>query len=201
MKKNTKRILKYLIEFLIVAFGVYLGVYASEIQSKKKTKSEKEKSITYIIQELESNKKSLEESIKYHESIKKEIDSVSKTLNTKDLFSTYIGNESFRHTKLKGWNGIKIANLQDTSFEAAKITGIIREFDLEFIQRLSKIYKHQVTYSKLGNSILTKMINLDSSTKVVDVVNAIELMTYDLCNYEKSILKAIEKMEIKDIEK
>ncbi|SEC77609.1 hypothetical protein SAMN04489761_3544 [Tenacibaculum sp. MAR_2009_124] len=198
MKKNTKRILKYFIEFLIVAFGVYLGVYTSEIQNEKKTKKEKEKSIKYIIQELESNKKSLQESFKYHLSIKVEIDSIGETLGTKDFFAPYMGNKSFKHTKLKGWNGIKIANLEDTAFEAAKISGIIREYDLKLIQKISKIYKHQDMYSKFGNTVLTKMINLDSSTKVVDIFSAIELMAYDLRNYEKSILNAIEQL-IKEI--
>lgn len=49
MKKNVKGIFKYLIEFLIVAFGVFLGLYASEIQSEKKIKREKKKSLEYII--------------------------------------------------------------------------------------------------------------------------------------------------------
>jgi len=195
MKKNTKRLIKYLIEFLIVAFGVFLGVYASEIQSKKKIKIEKENSISYIIEELESNEKRLKESIKYHQSIKTEIDSIAKTLDEKDFFSTYIGNKSFRHNEIKGWNGVQVANLDITAFEAAKISGIIKEYDLKFIQNISRLYKHQKTYSELGNKVLTKMINLNSSTKVVDMFSSIELMTSDLLNYEKSLLEAIRKIK------
>jgi tRNA nucleotidyltransferase (CCA-adding enzyme) len=197
MKKNTKRVIKYLIEFLIVAFGVFLGVYASEIQSKKKIKIEKENSISYIIEELESNKKRLEESIKYHQSIKTEIDSIAKTLDEKDLFTTYIGNKSFRHNEIKGWNGVQVANLDITAFEAAKISGIMKEYDIKFIQNISRLYKHQKTYSELGNKVLTKMINLNSSTKVVDMFSSIELMTSDLLNYEKSLLEAIRKIKTK----
>ncbi|MDC1162176.1 hypothetical protein OAT18_01910 [Tenacibaculum sp.] len=197
MKKNKKRILKYLIEFLIVAFGVFLGMYANEIQNEKRIKIEKEKSINYIIEELENNKKNIEDSFKYHLAIKNEIDSIAKVLNKKDLFVTYIGNKTFQHNKIKGWNGIKIANLENTAFEAAKISGIIKEYDIKFIQAISRIYKHQDTYSEFGNSVLTKMINLNSSTKVVDIFSSIELMAYDLRNYEKSLLDAIEKMEKK----
>lgn len=197
MKKNTKRIFKYLIEFLIVAFGVFLGVYASEIQNEKKIKTEKEKSISYITDELINNKKSLEESIKYHKSIKIEMDSISKALNEEDLFRIYIWNKAFQHNEIKGWNGVRVANLENTAFEAAKISGIIKEYDIKYIQNISKIYKHQETYSEFGNSILTKMINLNSSTKVVDMLSSIELMTNDLLDYEKALLKAIEKMERK----
>ena len=195
MKKNTKRIFKYLIEFLIVAFGVFLGVYASELQNEKKIKIEKEKSISYITEELENNKDRLEESIKYHQLIKTEIDSIIKTLDEKDLFTIYIGNKSFQHNEIKGWNGVRVANLENTAFEAAKISGIIKEYDIKYIQNISKIYKHQETYSEFGNSVLTKMINLNSSTKVVDMASAIELMTSDLLNYEKAKLEAIEKIE------
>ena len=66
-----------------------------------------------------------------------------------------------------------------------------------FIQKISKIYKHKEAYSKLGNSILTKMINFNSSAKVVDVFSSIELITSDLLNYEKSLFKEIEKINQK----
>ncbi|WP_237276114.1 hypothetical protein [Tenacibaculum ovolyticum] len=197
MKKNTKRIFKYLIEFIIVAFGVFLGIYASEIQNEKKVKLEKEKSISYIIEELENNKKRLKESIKYHQSIKTEIDSIAKTLNEKDLFTIYIGNKSFQHSEIKDWSGVRVANLEFTAFEAAKISGIIKEYDIKFIQNISKIYKHQETYSEFGNSILNKLISLNSSTKVVDVLSSIKLVTNDLLNYEKTLLEATQKIKQK----
>ncbi len=143
MKKNIKRIFKYLIEFLIVVFGVFLGIYVSEVQNEKKIKIEKEQSVNYIIEELENNKKRLQESIKYHQSIKTEIDSIAKILDEKDLFTIYIGNKSFQHNKIKGWNGVSVANIESTAFEAAKISGIIKEYDIEFIQKISKIYKQK----------------------------------------------------------
>lgn len=197
MKKNIKRIFKYLIEFLIVVFGVFLGIYVSEVQNEKKIKIEKEQSVNYIIEELENNKKRLQESIKYHQSIKTEIDSIAKILDEKDLFTIYIGNKSFQHNKIKGWNGVSVANIESTAFEAAKISGIIKEYDIEFIQKISKIYKQKEGYSELGNSILTKMINLNSSAKVADVFGSIDLITSDLLNYEKSLLKEIEKINQK----
>lgn len=197
MKKNIKRIFKYLIEFLIVVFGVFLGIYVSEVQNEKNINIEKEKSVNYIIEELENNKKRLKESIKYHQSIKTEIDSIAKTLDEKDLFTIYIGNKSFQHNKIKGWNGVRVGNIESTAFEAAKISGIIKEYDIVFIQKISKIYKHKEAYSKLGNSILTKMINFNSSAKVVDVFSSIELITSDLLNYKKSLFKEIEKINQK----
>ena len=188
MKKD---IVKYLIEFIIVAFGVFLGIYVNELQNEKRTEKEKEKSINYILEELEDNKKSLEKAIAYHESIKIEIDSIFRTLDEKDLYVTYLGNKIIQHNEIKGWNGVGIATLENTAFEAAKISGIMKEYGIELIRYFSKIYNHQEAYSKFGNTILTKMINVNSSTKVIDVVGSIQLMTSDVLNYEKSLLNGI----------
>jgi len=195
MKKNTKRILKYTIEFLIVAFGVFLGIYVSEKQNEHKITLEKENSINYIFEELENNRVSLKKSIKYHELIDAQIDSITPTLSKKDLFANYVENEKFKHSTIKGWSGIRLANLDDTAFETAKINGIIKEYDLKFIQNISKIYKAQEVVIEFGESILTKMINTNSSTKVVDVLGAIDLLTTDLLSNEKALLEAIEKVQ------
>ena len=194
MKNEKSKVFKYFIEFLIVAFGVFLGVYASELQNEKKIKREKEKSISYILEELASNKERLLNSVEYHQLLKTQIDSIVRTLKEADFFTTYIGNKHFRHDRIKGWKGIQIAKLESTAFEAAKITGIIREFDIEFIQKVSKAYKYQETYSKFGNSILTKMVNLNSSSKVLDVFGAVELMTTDLLSNEKELLNIINEI-------
>ncbi len=195
MKKITNSILKYLIEFLIVAFGVFLGVYASELQNEKKNKAEKEQSINFIIEELVNNKNNLEKCIEYHQSIKTEIDSIAQTLSEKDVYTTYLGNKIFQHNKIKGWNGIQLANLENTAFETAKISGIIKEYDIEFIKNISKIYNQQENYSEFGASILNRMININSSTKIIDVFGSIQLMTTDLIIYEKTILNAIKKTQ------
>ena len=195
MKPLVKTTLKYLIEFLIVAFGVFLGIYVSELQSEKKLTTEKEKSLRFIIEELETNKSKLEQSFQYHQLIKVEIDSIAQVLSNEDLFLPYIGNGVFRHDRIKGWRGVNNANLDDTAFEAAKISGIIQEFDFKTIQRISGVYKFQYDYTEFGTSVLTKMVNLNSSSKVSDVFAGIELMAYDLRNYESSLIDAIESLQ------
>ncbi|KAA1244123.1 hypothetical protein [Aquimarina sp. RZ0] len=190
-----KTILKYGIEFLIVTFGVFLGMYVSELQNEKKVKIEKEKSISYILEELENNKKNIKKSITYHQAIKTEIDSVTPTLLEKDVYATYFGNHKFRHNELKGWNGITLAEVVNTAFEGAKISGIIKEYDIGLIYKVSKIYNLQKGYTELGNSILDRMININSSAKVIDVLVSIQLMTNDLLIYEKKILSEIESIE------
>ncbi len=195
MKKTTKNVLKYLIEFLIVAFGVFLGIYVSDLQNEKKIKIEKEKSINYILKELENNKSNIESSIEYHQLIKSNMDSLASTLTKKDVFVNYLENKKFRHNQIKGWNGVRLANIESTVFEGVKISGIIQEYDIELIQIISKIYKRQEVYSEFGNSLLDRMLSLNSSTKVVDVFGTIQIMTTDLLSLEKQLLKELEKVQ------
>lgn len=134
----------------------------------------------------------MEKTFNYHKAIKIELDSINKVINNKELSDNYIGNKTFRHDNIKGWNGIDIANIDNTAFEATKVSGILKEFDFEIIQKISKVYKMQDSYSEFGKSILTKMINFDSSTKVSDVIGSLELVTYDLSYQEKKLIDEIE---------
>lgn len=196
MKKYTKHILKYVLEFLIVTFGVFLGMYVNELQNDKKIHREKEKSIHHIVLELENNKKNVEEAITYHQSIKTEIDSIVQTIVKEDLFKTYVGNTIFRYNRIKGWNGVQLANLESIALDGAKISGIIKEYDIEIIKSISKVYSLQEDYSEFGVSIRNKMINLNASTKIIDVLGAIQLMTTDLLVYEKKLLNEISKAQV-----
>ncbi|MBQ4821938.1 hypothetical protein [Aquimarina sp. MMG016] len=187
MNKTTKNIFKYLIEIIIVAFGVFLGVYFSNINEASKIKSEKKKSLSIIVNELESNQQLLEKHINYHEAIKIQIDSISINLSEKDKFSSFTITNKFNHHKIKGWNGFLFARLQKTGFEGAKISGIMKEFDIELIQKISNVYTYQETYIDFGTSVLHKALETNSSTKVVDFIGVIKLMTSDLLVLEKGL--------------
>lgn len=195
MAQNQKRIFQYLLDLLIVVFGVFLGMYASEIQSKNRINREKSKSISFIVEELLSNKASLERSIAYHQSIKVKIDSISNILTEENKFEKYFGNRVFRHTEIEGWRGVQVANFEHTAFEAAKISGIIKEYDIAFIKDISSLYTYQEKYTEFGNSILSRMINLTSSSTVLDAFGSLELMVVDLLQFETFILTKFEKLE------
>lgn len=194
MVLNIRTISKYFIEFLIVAFGVYLGVYAGEKQSEKKTYEKKEKSLTFIIEELENNKAKLDSAYAYHQSIELEFDANRNKVKESDYLKPYIGNTVFKHTEIKGWKGLGYANLNDTAFEAAKISGIIQEFDFETVQAISEVYNYQKEYADFANSLLQKILNFDSSTTVVDIMSVIDQMGSDLKNFEFTLKESISNL-------
>ena len=192
MHKNTKRILKYFIEIIIVGFGVFLGVFFSNLNAENKTKKEKEKSFSLIIEELVLNKQLLKEQIAYHEHIKIKIDSITKNLSTEEKYSSFMESK-IHHIDIEGWTGFNFARLQKTAFETSKTIGIIKEFDIELIQELSSIYYFQDLYTDFGKSILNKAIDTSSSTRVIDFFGLIKLMTSDLLGIEKQLFTKLDK--------
>ena len=194
MTISTKTIVKYLLEIVIVAFGVFLGVYFSDLNEIQSTKEEKEKSLTLILEELEYNQKLLEEQIDYHEKLKIQMDSVNNVLTDEDRFSSLADNKDFNLNNIKGWNGFQFARLRAVAFESAKISGILKEFDIQSIQKISSVYVYQESYLSFGKAILDKAIATNSSTKLVDFLGIIELMNSDLLNLEKHLSENLKKV-------
>lgn len=190
-KQNSiaKKMAKYSIEFVIVAFGVFLGLWVSEWTNERKTIVKKEKSIQYIKEEIESNKTSLLKTIEYHKLIKVGFDSLSKNLTLREKMVPYLESKSFNHNQINGWFGLRLPEFEDVAFEGAKISGIIQEYDFKLIQEMAKVYKTQAFISEFGKSILNNMIDANSSTKTIDVISILELLTRDFLFAEEELLQ------------
>ncbi len=192
MNKTLKSILKYLVEIIIVAFGVFLGVYYSNVNAENKTLKEKEKSLNLIVKELELNKQLLKDQISYHEKIRIEMDSIVPSLSKERMFASFTEAE-LKLLEIKGWGGFSFARLQKTAFESTKTSGLMKEFDIELVQKLSDIYYFQDTYITFATSILNKAIEINSSMKIVDLIGTINLMTSDVLGLEKQLSEKLEK--------
>ena len=194
MNKTTKYIIKYLIEIVIVAFGVFLGIYFSDASAQKKLQADKERAVQIISKELAYNRKMIQEHVTYHEAIKVQIDSIFETLSEEDRLESIVKTKKFQQNQVKGWRGLLYARVQKTGFEGAKLSGVVKEFDIELIQKLSNIYSLQDIYSDFGASILNKGISMNSSAKVIDFIGVTKLMTSDLLGLEKRLLKELDEM-------
>ncbi len=192
MNKTLKSILKYLVEVIIVAFGVFLGVNYSNINADNKTKKEKERSLNLIIKELELNQQLLEDQISYHKKIKIEMDSIVPSLSKERMLASYTETE-VKRLEIKGWKGFIFARLQRTAFESTKTSGLMKEFDIELVQKLSDIYYFQDIYINFATSVLNKAIEINSSMKMVDLIGTINLMTSDVLGLERQLSEKLEK--------
>lgn len=191
MKLFKNNYAKYISEALIVAFGVVLGLFLSEWNGQRKTDNNVENTLVYITNEIESNVVKFENAINYHELIAYEFDSITASLEDKDLEALYYTNTKFKHFDLPGWKGLGTATPETIIYESAKISGIFQELNITTIKRIASIYKGLELYSKFSQSQLDQLLAINSQTKVLDVYKLIELMKFDMLNFEKSLLKEL----------
>lgn len=191
MKKTIQTIGKYFIELFIVAFGVFLGFYLNNLSAENKIKQEKHRTLEIIITELQNNAILIKNMAHYHEGIKAQMSQILPKLKREILFSNYMGNKEFNFNQLKGWNGFNFARVETTAFEGAKMSGIFSNFNIKTIQEISAIYQTFKVYNDFGVTVLNKGIATNSSTKVVDFVITIELMTGDLLLLEYKLESTI----------
>ncbi|MCX7550144.1 hypothetical protein [Xanthomarina sp. F2636L] len=193
MRTLRKSFVKYFLELLIVAFGVFLGIEVSEYKSEKKMKENVTESLNLITKELQSNSLRLEKSINYHQNIKEGFDSIRKNISIESAYLPYFSNTVFRHNSIPNWNGLGVPGIEDIAFESAKIGGIFQELDIEKIKLISNAYKKLHANTELGRSLTTKLIGLDSDTKILDVIGIFELLTNDVLMTEKHLKKDMDK--------
>ena len=201
MKKNSaiepknlfKTIVKYVIELLIVAFGVFLGVYLGEQKEHKKNEINTYNAYTEIISELKINATRLEAAINYHEKIALELDSATSLLSREDYELEYLFNkEKFSFTKIPSWQGFKTAGLSKTYYESARISGIFQDLNINTTQLIANIYEAQENYLDYSKQSLNKLLNMDSDTKIIDVVGQLQhLSKFDIYQTEKYLLNNI----------
>lgn len=197
MKKSSKTILKYFLEFFIVAFGVFLGVYVSEWNFQKKTDANTEKTLNFIVDEISVNITKLETSIDYQEDLIKSIDSLIALLNKDDFEAIFYRNKKFKFNKLPNYQGLRFSNLENIMFESAKINGVLQELNISTTQLIARLYQKQEGYKSFSTQVNSKFLNINSESKVVDVLSIFELVKYDGLSTEKWLLDELKNTKEK----
>jgi len=203
MKKGAFSILKYLIEFIIVAFGVFLGVFVSEKNAQNKINNNTEKSLTFIIEEIDSNIMKLTNSIDYQSQIIASLDSVTHNLRQSDIGNSYYKNRKFRFNNLPGWRGMGLPSLETISYESAKMNGVIGGLNIHTTRLIARAYNRQEAFTEFSKKVNNKLLEINSNTKLIDVLGIFELLKYDIFSTEKWLVNELKnfKEELEIIKK
>lgn len=189
---SKQAFLKYFLELLVVAFGVFLGLIASNWNADRKMKVEVDRTKTFIIEEIETNIESLAFAIRYHEQLAVKLDSVLANLDEDIYLKPFFKNKQFKLGKSIGWTGPGVVTLQRSIFESGKIAGILQELDIKTIQLITTSYEWQANYKMMVEKLLNKLFEIDSSTKVADVIGIVEMISNDLLMNEKRTKEHLE---------
>ena len=185
MGKKTQNFWKYFVELLVVAFGVVLGLLVTEWNSNRNTNKDIAQTMIHIVSEIEENIARLNKSIIYHDTLCYNIDNFLATIPEDEFLLPYYQTK-YKHFRIKGWKGTGIASMQSIVYESAKLSGFFQEADLESIRLISKVYKVQEGYLKIGEAPIDNFMGMDSNTKLLDVVGILEILCSDIKNSEIS---------------
>lgn len=192
MKKWFKRSwVTYITEAAMVAFGVLLALLLTEWNDQRKTNANTEQTLQYLLAEMESNAHKFALAATYHKHLQEVSDTILTDFAQEELDAVYYTNTRFKHFNLPGWKGIGAVEPETIVFESAKMSGVFQEINVGTIQLISGTYKKLEAYDYLSEKVLQGFIDIDSHTKTVDVIRIIELMKFDLLNFEEHLEKEL----------
>ncbi|GLB47780.1 hypothetical protein [Neptunitalea lumnitzerae] len=193
MKVFKKSYLPHIFEAAMVTFGVLLALFVNECNEQRKIDNNTEQTLEFIIAELHTNITKFENSVAYHTQLKKEIDSTSQHITETDLQAIYYSNTKFKHFQLPSWKGIGIVEPDNIVFESAKMNGVFQEINIPTTQLISEAYQKMKAYDYLSENALEAFLNINSETKTLDVFRILELMKYDILNFEEYLQNHLEQ--------
>ena len=199
MKTSNSTVLKYFIEFLIVASGVVLGILITNWNDDRYETKNLDKTRSYLLEELKSNISALEKSLAYHEGLKASFDTIRYSITEEQLYQDYIERDALKIYQIPGFKGPGFAALERSVYESAIISGTLQKIDITQMQLITKAYKIQENYDELSEKLMTRLFNINSQTKVIDMIGFIEILNTDVYFFEKSMIETL-KSSITELE-
>ena len=195
--KNWK---DYFLEGILIIFSVLFALFINNYSETLKTQRQKELALNRISKELEKNSKILAEWIPRHEKIYRRLyrSSSEKNDSLKNVLMQY---DYFSFDVLSDNQRLFHSLPSHTTWETAKATGIITEFDFELVEELTKTYSLQDlvvnhTLQDVAQILLNQnthdMKKLDANLKQLEI--RFSELTGQERNLEKDYYSALVKL-------
>ena len=200
LKKGT--IGKYLFDGLLIVFSVLFALFINRLAENSDLKEKKKAALTSIRSELYRNAGVLELWQENHVKVRDRIDSLLTGKND-SLMRKLQGYDYLNLGELMGGENLVNAIFVDTSWESAKSTGIVSEFDFEITQQLTSAYdmQNELTKSTLGG---IRDILFERETHQIDqlrpTLRQLQFRFYEVVGQEIVVEKLISEAlnELKD---
>ena len=182
-----KKIRDYFLEGFLIVFSVLFALFIENYVENVKMQQQKKLALERIKMELKRNSKILSEWISLHQKISDRLAKSSSAENDslKNALSKY---NSFDFGVLSDGQQLVNTVLTNTAWETAKSTGIITEFDFEWIEHLTQVYALQNTVT---NKTLESIVQLyfderSHDMKRLDVtIKQLDILFHELVGEEK----------------
>lgn len=186
MKKILSNVLNQIIPIMI---GVYLGFAVNNFGENRKVRQQVKTYQEMLRIELEENLKSLEQVKDYH-------------INLSETFSNLLASDQIeKDFESTNFQGLKPGFVSSSAYQTGLQTGIIQEFDLNFVQTLNRCYTLQDKYNTFNENLLSSFQSTKYPEKVDEIrsflitmrmnMNDIRYFEQDLQRQYSLILEAL----------
>lgn len=144
-----KFILNMLYQIIPVMIGVYLGFAVNNRGERIKVKKDKAVYEKMLYNEIYSNLNEVKKVFPYHQTLKKNFTEIILAESPLKALNDY------------SFTGLRTPRLNQGAYDTGIQTGILKEFDLQFVQMINQMYSVQKSKVSFNQDILSSMISKD----------------------------------------
>ena len=203
MKLKLRRFGRPIFESALIVFSVLLALFVNRWAEDQRIEERKEVALERIAEELRDNQKLVQNVLRIHQSA---VVNLQKAVtNDRDSLRSYLAGrryfDSEIFTLLVDGGSFYPRAPSSTSWEAAKSTGIIAEFDYGIVDILTGTYSIQEISLTSTLPLITQAFFRPIADNELDTINALLARINELISQEETLLwyinEALDRIEDK----
>ncbi|WP_373492957.1 hypothetical protein [Aquiflexum sp.] len=165
MKRKFKLSKKYFTDGALIVFSVLFALFISKVTENIKVENEKKEALEKIRMEIRGNLQVVDVWVNKHSEILERLTQLSE--GKKDSLRIKLLEFNYLNTYVL-FNGQSLLHdiISQNAWETSKASGIIREFDFDTAQKLTKVYSLQET---IMDKTITNLTNRLTATETHDM--------------------------------
>ena len=186
---------KPLFESALIVFSVLLALFVNRYAENQRTQEQKQVALERIAEEMKSNRIIIENALRIH---KRTINNLQTALiDENNALRMYLKDRKYLDSDgfelLMNGESFYARFPSNTAWDAAKVTGIVTEFDYEIVEALTDVYDIQTYFVEKSIPTVTQTFFSPMPDQKEDVINALLLQTSNLTNQEETVLILIDE--------
>lgn len=196
MKLSLRVLGRPLFESGLIIFSVLFALFVNRCAENQRTEEQREVALKRIAEELRTNKELIGEAIRIHKTalgnLRKAAANKSDSLRRYLADHRYINSQFFAY--FVGGKGSFYPRMpSSTSWDAAKSTGIVAEFDYAEVDVLTAAYTTQETFKESTLPYIIRIFADPIADDELETINALAARIEELISQEKTAISYTEE--------
>ena len=195
MKFRFRHLGRPLFESALIVFSVLLALYVNRWAENQRTEEQKQIALERIVQEMKSNQELISDVVQVHKVAVANLQKASTDEN--DSLRIYLARQNAFDQKAISFitegSPFYPRFPSSTSWNAAKSTAIIAEFDYEIVEALTDVYDAQEIFAKETFLYIVQTFYNPLPDDELDTINVLLIRIGELVSQEEFTLFNIDK--------